>query len=128
MKQDSPIRVINAIQVSHPEASSTQYDAQMHHGQNRGKQETRKLSKNANWTKIGEIYKFFWNLGEIYKFCGERGEFTICIIGLGGMDAPAATKQNNCIFQASLFVLRIPWSSDWQQQQHTWSHDFFALF
>jgi len=33
----------------------------------------------------------FVEIGEIYIFYGNRGDCTICIIDLGGMDAPVDT-------------------------------------
>ena len=38
--------------------------------------------------------------GEIYKFCGNRGEYTICIIGLRGGWTHLGIKCSAIIFQA----------------------------
>lgn len=40
--------------------------------------------------KLGEVNKFLGNSGNIYNFLDIGGIYAICIIGLGGMDAPAA--------------------------------------
>jgi len=37
---------------------------------------------------MGKLIHFAEIVGEIYKFCGNRGEYTICIIDLGGTDNP----------------------------------------
>ena len=54
------------------------------------------------------MYKFCGNTGEIYKFCGNMGG--ICIIGFGGMDAPAVMPDHQCcfcyVYLMSFFLLR----------------------
>src|SRR6218665_2240814 len=61
----------------------------MHYGQNRVTQRTLikpkrpKLNENR-----GKFLNFAEIGGEIPKFCRSRREYAICIIDLGGMDAP----------------------------------------
>jgi len=56
----------------------------MHHGQNKEKQKTQIKQKNINLEEIWRKYiNICENRVEIYKCCGDRGEYAICIIGLG---------------------------------------------
>ena len=53
----------------------------------------REKQKNVNWTKIGEcVYRFCRNRVEFIKNIENKGENAICIVGLGGMDAPASER------------------------------------
>jgi len=60
----------------------------MHYGEIGGrKPKVRKQKRQSNETRIGvEIYKVS-ELEGIYEVCGNRGQYTICIIGSAGMDA-----------------------------------------
>jgi len=56
----------------------------MYHGQNRGKQKNVNYAKNVNFSKIRWKFINFAEIGGIYKTCGNRENYAICIIRLGG--------------------------------------------
>jgi len=55
---------------------------------------------------MGEIYKFWQKYGENLSLCGNRGECPICIIELGGMNAPAFS--NSYCFTHNCFLPLAP--------------------
>ena len=56
----------------------------MHHGKNRRAARKRKLSKKRKFKDHEEDICTFVEIGKKYNFCRNRGEYAMCIIGLGG--------------------------------------------
>jgi len=66
----------------------------MHHGQNRGKQKS-KLSKTREFNENRVKFLIFDETGRKFINFVQRGEITICIIDLRGMDASGSWHDKN---------------------------------